>query len=98
MIHKVNMSKSVKLILQITLSVFLGTLAAQFTFDSWHTHKQEKAQKAAEKLRAEQEKTRLEQGGRIRALLLQGGRSGKASDTGKPPAGYIPDDAKMEGH
>lgn len=85
-----------KLILQITLGVFLGVLAAQLSLDSWHTYQQGLAQKAAEKLRAEQEKSRLEQSERIRALLLQGGRVDKASSTGKPPAGFVPDDVKME--
>lgn len=81
-----------KLILQITFSVFLGTLAAQLTLDSWHTHQQQLAQQAAEKLRAEQEKVRLEQAGRIRALLLQGDRGGKVSSANKPPVGFVPDD------
>ena len=61
-----------KLILQIALGVFLGTLASQLTIDSWHTHQEGIANLAAEKLRVEQERVRLEQGERIRALLLQG--------------------------
>ena len=85
-----------KLILQITLGVFLGTLAAQFTIDSWRTHQQAIVNKTAEKLRADQEKVRLEQGERIRALLLQG-RAGKNSpSTSSPPVGFVPDDAKMD--
>ncbi|TAN68705.1 MAG: hypothetical protein EPN17_08625 [Methylobacter sp.] len=61
-----------KLILQIALGVFLGTLASQFAIESWHTHQEGIAKQAAEKLRAEQDRIRLEQGERIRALLLQG--------------------------
>lgn len=82
-----------KLILQITLGVFLGTLASQLTVDGWRAHKENIAKEAAEKLRAEQEKVRLEQGERIRALLLQG-RQGSAS-TSKPPTGFEPDDLQM---
>jgi hypothetical protein len=61
-----------KLILQIALGVFLGTLASQFTMDSWRSHQESKIKEAAEQLRAKQEKVRLEEGERIRALLLQG--------------------------
>lgn len=63
---------TVKLILQIALGVFLGTLASQFAIDSWHIHQESIAKQAAEKLRAAQDRIRLEQGERIRALLLQG--------------------------
>jgi len=61
----------VKLILQIALGVFLGTLASQLTFDCWRSRQENITKEAAEKLRAEQERARLEQGERIRALLLQ---------------------------
>ena len=82
-----------KLILQIALGVFLGTLASQLTIDGWHTRQEGIAKEAAEKLRAEQERVRLEQGERIRALLLQGrqGNTPGAAAT-KPPAGFVPDD------
>ncbi len=82
-----------KLILQIALGVFLGTLASQFTIDGWRTHQEDIAKETAEKLRAEQEKVRLEQGERIRALLLQG-RQGNAPGASKPPAGFVPDDVQ----
>jgi hypothetical protein len=82
-----------KLILQIALGVFLGTLASQFSFDGWRSHQENIAKEAAEKLRAEQARTRHEQGERIRALLLQG-RQGNASNANKPPAGFVPDDIK----
>jgi hypothetical protein len=79
-----------KLIFQITIGVFIGTLVSQFTFDSWQTHQEAIAKEATEKLQAEQDKFRAEQGERIRALLMQK-RNG---DT--PPAGFVPDDAQAE--
>ncbi len=79
-----------KLIVQIAIGVFIGALSAQLTLDGWRTHQQGIAKEAREKLRAEQDKTRLEQGERIRALLLQG-RQGNA-----PPAGFVPDDAQAD--
>lgn len=82
-----------KLILQIAFGVFLGTLASQFTFDSWRTHQESIIKEAGEKLRADQARARLEQGERIRALLLQG-RQGNSPKANKPPAGFVPDDIK----
>ncbi len=79
-----------KLILQITLGVFIGTLSSQFAFDSWHTYKENIAKEAKEKLLAEQEKVRLEKNERIRALFLQG----RQENT--PPAGFVPDDAQVQ--
>ncbi|MGZ4981506.1 MAG: hypothetical protein ACXWAB_08680 [Methylobacter sp.] len=84
-----------KLTLQIALGVFLGTLASQFTIDGWRTHQEGIAKEAAEKLQAEQERVRTEQGERIRALLLQG-RQGNTPDAGKPPTGFVPDDGQVE--
>ncbi len=82
-----------KLILQIALGVFLGTLASQFTMDGWRSHQESKIKEAAEQLRAKQEKVRLEEGERIRALLLQG-RQNNSHDSRKPPAGFVPDDVQ----
>lgn len=84
-----------KLILQIALGVFLGILASQLTIDSWRTHQENIAEEAEEKLRAEQERVRMKQGERIRALLLQG-RQGNTPGASKPPAGFVPDDAQVE--
>lgn len=84
-----------KLILQIALGVFLGTLASQLTIDSWRTHQEGIAKEAKEKLRAEQERVRIEQGERIRALLLQG-RQGNIPGASKPPAGFVPDDVQVD--
>ena len=83
-----------KLVLQIALGVFLGTLASQFAFDSWRTHQEDIAKETAEKIRAEQKRVRLEQGERIRALLLQGRQAGNANSAIKPPVGFVPDDAQ----
>ena len=84
-----------KLILQIALGVFLGTLSSQLIHDNWRTHQEAIAKEATEKLQAEQERVRLEQGERIRALLLQG-RQGKTTDTSKPPTGFVPDDVQAD--
>ena len=79
-----------KLVLQIALGVFFGTLTSQLTVDSWHTHQQTLAKTAADKFRSDQERIRIEQGERIRSLLLQG-RKGNT-----PSAGFVPDDAQGE--
>lgn len=81
-----------KLIVQIALGVFLGTLASQFAIDVWHARQQGIAKQVAEKLHAEQQRIRLEQGERIRALLMQG-RKENAQHTpnvSKPATGSAP--------
>jgi len=82
-----------KLILQIAIGVFLGTLASQFTMGSWRSYHENIAKEVAEQLRTTQEKVRNEQGERIRALLLQG-RQNNSHDSRKPPAGFVPDDVQ----
>lgn len=82
-----------KLILQIALGVFLGTLSSQWVMESWHVHKETTAKEAAEKISREQAKIRQEQGERIRALILQE-RQGKSSGATSPPPGFVPDDAQ----
>lgn len=82
-----------KLILQIALGVFLGTLASQFAIDNWYARQESITKEATEKLRAEQEKVRLKQGERIRALLLQR-RQDNALGTNKLPDDFVPDDAQ----
>ena len=82
-----------KLILQIALGVFLGTLVSQLSIDGWRTHQEDIAKQAAEKLRAEQEKVRTEQGERIRTILMQG-RQGNIPRVTKPSAGFVPDDVQ----
>jgi len=84
-----------KLIFQIAIGTFLGTLASQFVMETWHTHQESIAKEATEKLRIEQEKVRLEQGSRVRDLILQS-RQTNAHQSNKPPASFIPDDAQPE--
>ena len=84
-----------KLILQIALGVFLGTLTSQYAIDVWHAQQENIAKEATEKLRAEQEKIRIEQGERIRALLLRG-RQSNTTDASKPPTFFVPDDLQAE--
>jgi hypothetical protein len=79
-----------KLIFQITIGVFIGALASQFTFDSWRAYQETLAKQATDKLQAEQDKVRFEQGERIRALIMQG------RDIEAPPAGFVPDDAQLK--
>jgi hypothetical protein len=79
-----------KLIVQIALGVFLGTLATQLTLDVWRARLDGIAKQAAEKIQAEQQRVRAEQAEHIRALLSQGRKA-----IG-PAAGFVPDDAQSE--
>lgn len=83
-----------KLVLQIALGVFFGTLASQITFDVWRNHKESIAKETAEKLRVEQDKVRKEQGERIRNLILQN-RIGNTPSSIKTPSGFIPEDGQV---
>jgi len=73
-----------KLILQITLGVFMGTLASQLTTNAWYARQENAAKIATEKLLSEQEKVRLQQGERIRSMLLKGDQNDTAG-LNKPP-------------
>jgi hypothetical protein len=84
-----------KLVMQIALGVFLGSLASQFTFDAWHIHLKAIAKEAEEKLHAEKQRVRDEQAERIRALLMRG-RKEKNSGPIVIPPGFVPDDAQNE--
>lgn len=84
-----------RLILQIALGVFLGTLVSQLTIDGWHTRQEYAAQEAVEKNRAEHERVRLQQGEHIRALLLQS-RQSNTPDASKAAIGFTPDDAQTD--
>jgi hypothetical protein len=77
-----------KLILQIALGVFLGTLTSQLIVDSWHSYQKTIAKETIVRDQVEQEKVRSEQVERIRAMLLQGRQSNPSS------ADFVPDDAK----
>ena len=83
-----------KIVLQIALGVFLGTLAAQIAIDGWRNHQENIAKVAAEQIRIQQEKVRKEQGERIRKLILHN-RQGNTPIPSKPPAGFVPDDAQV---
>lgn len=83
-----------KLILQIAVGVFLGSLGARIVADIWHGRQEQNAKQVAEQRNAEQEKLRREQGERIRSLLLQGRHGHPAAASAKPPAGFVPDDAQ----
>ena len=73
-----------KLILQITLGVFMGTLASQLTTKAWYARQENTAKIATAKLLSEQEKVRLQQGERIRSMLLKGDQNDTAG-LNKPP-------------
>jgi len=82
-----------KLILQVALGVFLGSLASQFTFDAWRTHQEAIAKEAEEKLLAEEEKASEQQAEKVRALFMQN-LQGKKSGVAAIPPGFVPDDAQ----
>lgn len=82
-----------KLIVQIALGVFLGTLATSVSMELWRVQRESEAKQAADTLRAKQEQARHEQGERIRAMLLQG-RAGGEEAQNKPAVGFVPDDAQ----
>jgi hypothetical protein len=82
-----------RLILQIALGVFLGTLGSQLIIDRWRMHQEKITTLETEKLRLKQDNIRKEQGERIRNLLLQG-RQGSQQNAIKPPPDFIPDDAQ----
>ncbi|MEW6037861.1 MAG: hypothetical protein AB1648_06400 [Pseudomonadota bacterium] len=81
-----------KLVLQITVGVFLGTLASQFTVETWRLHQEQAALAASGKIEAEKAKTRHELSERIPALLMRG----RQESSGQPhiPPGFVPDDAE----
>lgn len=84
-----------KLVLQITLGVFLGSLASQLAVDAWHARLDHMAKEAEEKLRAEEQKARDEQAERIRTLLMQGGQRQNHQPSVISP-GFVPDDAQQQ--
>ena len=51
-----------KLTLQIAIGVFLGTLSSQLIIDTWRSNQTNIAKQKEERVRAEQEKVRQEQG------------------------------------
>jgi hypothetical protein len=84
-----------KLVLQITLGVFLGSLASQLAVDAWHDRWDRLSKEAEEKLRAEEQKARDAQAERIRVLLMQGGKK-QNFKPGVIPPDFVPDDAPQQ--
>lgn len=82
-----------KLVMQIALGVFIGSIASQLTLDNWHDYKASKIQAVAEALKAQQEQARKAQGDRIRELILNS-RHRKPESGQKPPIDFVPDDAQ----
>lgn len=82
-----------KLVMQIALGVFIGSMASQLTLDKWHDYKASKIQAVAEVLKAQQEQARKAQGDRIRELILNS-RQRKPEAGQKPPIDFIPDDTQ----
>lgn len=83
-----------KLIIQIAFGVFLGTVTAQITVDSWHQFQEKKEKEQAQKQLYQLEKARLEQADRIRAMFLERRKNQKLENS-KSPAGFMPDDAQI---
>ncbi|MBK8816690.1 MAG: hypothetical protein IPN42_14820 [Methylococcaceae bacterium] len=83
-----------KLIIQICVGVFLGTISAQLVLDRWHRFNQQQETKLLQKKVLNKEKARLEQADRIRTLFLQH-RKDKISEDNKPPMGFVPDDSQL---
>lgn len=86
---------SMKLIVQIALGVFMGSVTAQVTMDKWHKYQEQNGKEQALNQEFENEKARLEQADRIRAMFLEH-RKNKNSGNNKPPAAFVPDDAQIE--
>ena len=82
-----------KLFLQITLGVFVGTLGAHIVINRLLTHQENSTKLEFEKQRLEQGKIRVKQGEQIRELLLQSRQSNHLGTT-KRPDGFVPDDAQ----
>ena len=84
-----------KLILQIALGVFLGSLSSSLILEAWHRHQAELAQAEVNKILAEQEKIGQEQANLIHSILQQGQQKNPGAAI-TPPPGFIPDDAQIE--
>lgn len=81
-----------KLILQIAAGVFLGTFATQLILESWHDFQQEKIRQAEKIQQAQREKQRLEQGERIKAMLL----NSRLRNNKHGASDFVPDDIQQE--
>jgi hypothetical protein len=81
-----------KLVLQIAIGVFLGTLGSQFVVDTWRSRQDQAAKAASEKIEAEKTRMRQELSERIRTLLMRGRQDNP--DQPHIPPGFVPDDAE----
>lgn len=63
-----------KLILQIAIAVFFGSLASQYVYERWHSFNAQKAAEVETRTLAEQKRLREEQGAKIRELLMRAKR------------------------
>ena len=81
-----------KQFIQIALAVFIGVLGAEWARDSWHAYQERVAKEATEKLRAEQDKQRMELMEKIRSEFIK--RSGTQQET--HPVTPVPEDIQQE--
>ena len=74
-----------KLILQISLGVFIGMSASQLLIDAWRTHRQEQLAEAESAKREQLARERQEQAERIREMVsrkLQQQGTGTSAESG----------------
>jgi hypothetical protein len=69
-----------KLVLQITMGVFLGALMSQLLLDQWHTYQAQHVVEAERQRLAVQEKERNDRDQRVREILMGQLQGGKAVD------------------
>ena len=69
-----------KLVLQITMGVFLGALMSQLLLDQWHTYQAQHVVEAERQRLAVQEKERNDRDQRVREVLMGQLQGGKAVD------------------
>lgn len=81
-----------KLILQIAVGVFLGSLLSGFLLDTWSRYQDTLTKEAIEKKQQQEEKIRLEQADRIRSLFINAQQQKKQSQ--QPQIEFVPDDAR----
>jgi hypothetical protein len=83
-----------KLVMQIALGVFLGSLPALFIVESWWNYQQEQLRAETAKLMEQQEQVNFEQGERIRAIINQNRQSNPGLIN--PVPGLSPEEGGVE--